>query len=205
MLRSLALPLLSRLRTDGLVFLIGGDEALLFSVDTLTFGLLALLLLGFLGLDGIIPFSFGFAGLALGDATLPRGFVCLNHRILPFSVGLLARDQRKNKQQRQDADGSGETNKDHSESSVAPLAITLLDFITAYVIDMSQDGVPGIRIWLSIDFVFLAVEPKEVCGQWHLHQFAQRSWKGHAFGLLGAGFVVGNARMENRDNILGSV
>ncbi len=202
MLRSFALPLLGSLRKDSLVLLGSGDESLPFGVGALTVGLLALLLLGIPGVQGIVPFPFGFAGLALGDTTLRRCFVCLIHRILPCSVGLLARDQCKNKQQRQNADGSGETNQNHSESSVAPPAIALLDLITANVIDVGKDGVPGIGIGVSIDFVFLAVELQKVCGQRHLHQFAQRRWKSHALSLLGAGFVVGNARMENRDNML---
>ena len=201
MLRSFALPLLGSLRNDSLVLLGSGDESLPFGVAALTVGLLALLLLGIPGLQGIVPFPFGFAGLALGDTTLPRCFVCLIHRILPCSVGLLARDQCKNKQQRQNADGSGETNQNHSESSVASPAIALLDLITANIIDVGKDGVPVIGIGVSIDFVFLAVELQKVSGQRHLHQFAQRRWKSHALSLLGAGFVVGNARVENGDNI----
>ena len=202
MLSCLALPLLSSLRKDGLVLLGSGDKRLPFGVGALTYGLLALLLLGFLGLQGIVSFSFSFALLTLGDTSLLSGFLCLILRILPRNDGLLARDHCKHKQQRQHADDPGETSQSDSESSIAPLAIALLDLIAAYIIDLGQDGVPGIRIGVPIDFAFLTVELQKVCGQRHLHQFAQRLRKGHVFGLLGASFVVGNARVQNRDNML---
>ena len=205
MLRSLALPLLGSLRKDGPVLLGSGDQSLPFGFGALTVGLLALLLLGIPGLQGVVPFSFGFAGLALGDTTLLGGFVRLIYCILPCSVGLLARDQCKHEQQRQDADCSGETSQDQLASAITPLAIALLDLVVAYIIDVSQDGMPSVSIGGPIDFAFLAVELQKVCSQWHLHQFAEGRWKGHTLGLLGAGFVVGNARVENGDNIFAIV
>ena len=164
MLRGLALPLLGSLSKDGLVLLGSGDESLPFGVGALALGLLALSLLGISGRQGIVSFAFGFAGLALGDTSLLRGFFCLIYSILPCIIGLLARDHCKHKQQRQHANDPGETNQSGSERAIAPLAIALLNLVPAYIIDLSQDGIPGIRIGVPIDFPFLIVELKKVCG-----------------------------------------